>query len=292
MKNVKVLAVWEVIIATLFLGANGTFVQLVSLSAELILFFRALLAFLVLFFVVLFSRHAFRLKSRGDYLRVFLLGIFMTINWLFFFYAIKVSTVAVGMIAVFTFPIMTTFLEPYFVKEKIAKRDVISAIFMFAGVLFLMPEFSLENDVTLGIVFGLVSSLAYAFRNIFSKKMLQTYSSTVLMCYQAVIMVIFMLPFVFYAESIIFAENDIWYLLFLGVLGTALGHTLFVKSMRHLSARKASVITSAQPVYGTLLAFFVLNEVPTLKVIIGGLIIVVVVTFEALKHKTKDVLLD
>ncbi|MEZ4780759.1 MAG: DMT family transporter [Flavobacteriaceae bacterium] len=58
------------------------------------------------------------------------------------------------------------------------------------------------------------------------------------------------------------------YVLLLAVLTTAIGHTMFVHSLKHFSSSTASIMTSALPVYGIIIAYFFLDEIPSKNVII------------------------
>jgi drug/metabolite transporter (DMT)-like permease len=60
----------------------------------------------------------------------------------------------------------------------------------------------------------------------------------------------------------------------LGVACTALAHTLFIASMRRLSAHTASVVSVLEPVYGIVLAAVLLGEHPDLRTLAGTVLIV------------------
>ena len=67
---------------------------------------------------------------------------------------------------------------------------------------------------------------------------------------------------------------DVALLLVLGVVCTGLAHTLFIASMRRVSAHTASVVAALEPVYGIALAAWLLDEIPTVRTIAGGALIV------------------
>jgi drug/metabolite transporter (DMT)-like permease len=58
-------------------------------------------------------------------------------------------------------------------------------------------------------------------------------------------------------------------LLVLGVLCTALAHTLFIESLAVLRTQTASVISALEPVYGIALAALLLGELPALRTLVG-----------------------
>ncbi|MCA1787905.1 MAG: DMT family transporter, partial [Desulfobacteraceae bacterium] len=51
-------------------------------------------------------------------------------------------------------------------------------------------------------------------------------------------------------------------------------HTLFISSLKQIRAQTASVITGLEPVYGIVLAFFILHEIPALTTLAGGGLII------------------
>jgi drug/metabolite transporter (DMT)-like permease len=60
----------------------------------------------------------------------------------------------------------------------------------------------------------------------------------------------------------------------LGVGCTALAHTLFITSMRRVSAHTASVVSALEPVYGIALAALLQGETPDLRTLAGTALIV------------------
>ena len=76
-------------------------------------------------------------------------GVIMAIHWFTFLQTIQMSTVAIGTITFSTFPIFVTFLEPIIYKERLRVKDIVLALIMFLGILITIPEFTLDNQVTL-----------------------------------------------------------------------------------------------------------------------------------------------
>lgn len=74
-------------------------------------------------------------------------------------------------------------------------------------------------------------------------------------------------------------------LLFLAVFSTAIAHTLTIASLSQLSARTAGIVSCIQPFYGILLAILLFQEIPSLRVLVGGLIVMSVVVAETLEHR-------
>jgi drug/metabolite transporter (DMT)-like permease len=91
-----------------------------------------------------------------------------------------------------------------------------------------------------------------------------------------------LLPFLFLLRPAL-NPKDILLLSILGIFCTAGAHTLFIQGMRKIKAQIASIISSLEPVYGIVLAFFFLHEIPSLRSILGGIIILGTVFFVSLR---------
>ena len=79
------------------------------------------------------------------------------------------------------------------------------------------------------------------------------------MFHQMLIVSVLLIPFLFYMDlSPISSQLPL--LLLLAVVTTAIGHTLFVKSLMNFEVSTASIISSLQPIFGIILAFIFLSE--------------------------------
>lgn len=76
--------------------------------------------------------------------------------------------------------------------------------------------------------------------------------------------------------------SELGMLLFLGVVTTAVAHTLFITSLKVLPAQITGVVSSMESVYGILLAFLVLRETPSFRAIAGAAVIIGVVVLSQL----------
>jgi len=58
------------------------------------------------------------------------------------------------------------------------------------------------------------------------------------------------------------------------MLCTGVAHGLFVTSLTVLKARVASLFFALEPVYGILFAWYLFGEEPSLRMLLGGILIV------------------
>ena len=154
----------------------------------------------------------------------------MGTHWVTYFYALQWSNVAVGMLSLFTFPVITAFLEPLFFNTRFNKKHIFLGGLTLLGIYFLVPSFDLAKTHGPAIALGVFSALCFV-------------------------------PFI--SQETLSMNQDFWpALVFLALFTTVIGHSMFLFSLTRFSVTSASIAASVQPLYGILIAYFFLNEIP------------------------------
>ncbi|QLE86895.1 MULTISPECIES: DMT family transporter [Shewanella] len=275
----------ELHIAVLLFGGTALFSKLIALSALDITLIRCFIAAIVLALIVKLNRQPLKLKHWREYAVAIALGIVVSLHWVTYFASMQMSSVAIGMIAFFSYPVMTVLIEPIINRTRIEKVDIISGLAVLIGVTLLIPEASLGNEVTLGIAIGVLSALLFTARNLMHKRYFSQYSGAKAMCYQTAVAVVFLAPW--QQVELASISNTTWAMLvLLGIVFTAAPHALFAAALRQLSAKTVGLVSCLQPFYGTVLALLVLHEGVDVKTALGGLLVVATAIFETQRaHK-------
>lgn len=270
----------EINLAMIFIGTSGVLGRFVPIDAIPAVWWRSLIAMFVLGGFCWWKGFNFRIGDPKRFKLVVLSGVLMMGHWVTYFYALKLSSVAIGMLSLFTYPAMTTLLEPLLLKKPFELRHLLLALLVIVGIYFLAPSFDLADGATVGLCLGLLSALVYSLRNILMKTQIDTLQGSVLMTYQAGITVLLLLPTWYYFDST--PPTAAWpYLVGLGVLTTAVGHTLLLACFRYFSVSTASILTCVQPIYGILMGVIFFREVPGWSAVLGGMLILSAVVVEA-----------
>jgi drug/metabolite transporter (DMT)-like permease len=182
--------------------------------------------------------------------------------------------------------VITALIEPLFGKEKFKLIHVVLGCLILLGVYILAPDLNFENTYVKGILLGILSAVFYAIRNIMVKQFSATYNGSIIMLYQLIILTVVLIPILF-SFDVSGIKTQYPYILLLGLLTTAIGHTMFVKSLKHFSAATASIIGSVQPIFGIIIAILFLKEIPTTNTIIGGLLILSTVIIESMMTRRR-----
>jgi len=284
MKNRYVQHLLEINLAMFFIATSGALGRYVQLPVPVTIASRALLACVFLYLFCLWKGISLKVH-KNDLPVILFAGFLMGVHWVTYFYSLQLSTVAIGMLSLFTYPVMTAFLEPLILKTKLEGIHVLLALLVLIGIYFLNPNLDFDNSKTIAIGFGLFSALAYALRNVLMKKKISTYHGSMLMVYQTAFVGVILFPFFSMTTTTkLFGQWE--GILMLALLTTAIGHTLFLMTFNHFKITTVSILSSIQPVYGILIGAVFLSEIPKLNTILGGTLILSAVLIESIRSKT------
>lgn len=278
-------------LGVLLLGVSALFAKLIDLPALDIIAYRSLLTIFLLALLLKAFKQSIRLRSWRDYKVAAILGVLAAIHWLTYFMSVQMTSVSVGMITLFTYPVMTVLLEPLFRKQLPKGQDLLISLVVLFAISLLFPGFwqgaiDVSEQYIWGIIFGLISALTFALRNIGIQHYFTGYSGMQGMLYQFAITALLLMPFVGALPNEI--STDDWHLLLIcTAFFTAAPHVLFAGSISKVSAKTAGLVACLQPLYGTVWGLILLSEVPSIATLAGGLIIVSAALYETAKSSKK-----
>ncbi len=269
--------------AMLCISTSGVIGRYITFPPPLTITLRSICALFFLGIICFIQGLSFKINYKEKGFILFITGVLMAIHWITYFYALQWSNVAIAMLSLFTYPMITTLLEPLFLKTPLKKSSLISCVFILIGIYFLIPNFDMNNSMTKGLFMGLFSSFSYSIRNLILKKQIDNINGSILMFYQMLVMSIILSPLLFiYSFTYLEISSQIYYVIFLGLITTAIGHTIFLNSFRNFSISTVSIMSSMQPIYGIILAIFFISEYPDFRSIIGGSLILFTVVLNSL----------
>lgn len=280
-KRIQTVNFIELNIAILFISTSGALGRYIDLPIPITIGLRSLIGGIALYFFCRWKKIGFYIEGT-DRKTIFFGGLLLGLHWITYFYALRLSNVAIGMLSLFTYPAITAILEPIFLKTKILKIHLILSVLVLVGIYFLVPDFDIKNDDFKAVGFGVFSAFCYATRNIILKTKVNNYDGSLLMAYQLLVITLVLSPFAFFLDT----TSVIDYLpatILLALLTTAIGHTLFLHSLKYFSTVTASIVSCSQPVYGIIIGMIFLQEYPKVTTVIGGAIIIFTVLIESLR---------
>ncbi len=265
-------ALVEIHVAVLLFGFAGLFGKWLTLPAWCIVLGRTGFATLALLTVLPFSPPRRFPANLNAVALLGLLGVLLAVHWMAFFKAIQAANVAVGLLAFATFPVFITCLEPLWFGEKRRRVDYLTALMVVVGLGIMIYPSSFGGRIFVGVLWGTFAGFSFAVLSILNRKWVRNYSPVIIALFQNGFAALALLPMVLWTEVRV-DPGQMGLLALLGVLCTALAHTLFIRGLKFIRAQLASVIAALEPVYGIALAFLLLHEIPSAYTLAGGTLI-------------------
>ncbi|MEM7509448.1 MAG: DMT family transporter [Bacteroidota bacterium] len=271
--------------SVLLFGFAGLFGKWLSIPSELIVLGRTLFASLGIGIWFLVRPGDFTFPSRKHLLTFFLSGSLLAFHWLAFFKSIQLSSVAIGLLTFSSFPLFVILLAPFTTKETFSLKEVGVVILILIGTALLLPWDNLQGNLLWGIIWGLLAGFSFALLNIVNKGLVSTYTSLHITFYQCLIATIVLIPFSLGTQALP-TGTQISLLVLLGILFTAVAHSLYIFSMKGLRTQLVSITACMEPVYGILAAFLLLGERPEWMVLAGGGLILLATLLASISFPT------
>ena len=270
--DIRTKSLLEIHMAVLLFGMTGLFGKFLTIPAQYIVLGRVFFACIAVGLYLKLRKISFKMSSRRDYATAIAIGTLLAFHWTAFYKSVQVSTVAIALLTFSAYPIFVTFFEPALFREKLKKTDVIAAFIMFIGVIFIVPEFDLSNNLTIGTLWGMAGCMSFAVMSLLNRMLASKYNGGVINFYEQSTATIVLLPMLlFYRPEMSAADWGL--VIILGVFLTGLAHSLFIGGMKNVRAQTAGIIASLESVYGIVFAAIIIGEIPSLRELIGGVII-------------------
>ncbi len=242
-------------------GFTAILGSLISINSFQIVWFRVLIAALTIIFVIKILKKTIQI-SLSQLLMLMLCGFLISLHWVFFFEAIKVSNVSVTLSILSLGAFVTSFLEPFFYKKKIVKYEVFLGIIVAVGTIIV---FKTQFHYLEGIIYALIAVLLSVFFTLINGKIINYLPSLTISFYELasgflILSFILLVRGELTSEIIKITQDDLLWLLILGTLCTGYAFVISVDVMRHLSPYTLMISINMEPIYGMLLAYLILSD--------------------------------
>ncbi len=168
-------------------------------------------------------------------------------------------------LTLYTYPLMTTLLGWFFLKEKITQRILLALVLTYSGVLLLYwHEASMEGSHTgLGVALVAGAALSFSVYVILGKKLINTLGSrlftSIAMLSSALFVFIHFSATHEFSDLVISQTAWVWAFL-LAFVSTVIPSFMISEAIARLGAAKTSIVGTAGPVFTILLAVVLLGE--------------------------------
>lgn len=273
-------------------GFTAVLGELISVREAALVWYRMLLASVFLFLYALYAKKPLKLPMKAIAKLVFV-GLLIALHWITFFTAINISNVSITLAMFSVGAFFASVLEPIFYKRKMLWYEVLFGLIIIAGLSFIM-------QVEVGYINGALCALFSVFIGVvftlFNGKLIQQHDSTVIVLYEFIagflgVSVYLLFLGKFTPEFFNVSQKDWLLIVVLASVCTAYAFTASVSVMKKLTPYTVMLTTNLEPVYGILLAYFIIgdSEQMSLAFYIGSLIILATVILNGIiKNYTQN----
>jgi len=272
-------------------GFTAVLGELITIREASLVWYRMLLATGFLLVYLIITKKKLLLPPKAIMKLVFV-GFLIAIHWIFFFKAINISNVSITLAMFSVGAFFASVLEPLFYKRKMLWYEVLFGLVIIAGLFIIMQ---VEIKYLDGILAALFSVFVGVLFTLFNGKLIQEHDSTIITLYEFFAGFLFVSVYLLYDGKFTPAffevsTNDWLLILVLSSVCTAYAFTASVNVMKRLSPYTVMLTTNLEPVYGIVLAYFIIGEDEKMSApfYIGSAIILLTVILNGIiKNKIK-----
>ena len=246
-----------------------------------IAFWRMLIGGLILYFYSLFNKQRDSINPENS-IKTLVAGVLLGFHFAFFYGAISLlpnnatNATVFGTLA----PFFALFIEIYF-GRKIDRKIYFGLFIILCGSLVMFIEkFSFNSNLTQGNILAVLCSLCFAIVFILSDQVRKTNSSLIFSRYIFLYASGTLLIIALYQEVNLLEQgvyNNIYFLLFLGIVPTLVGHSVFYYLVKYLPPTVVACIPLGEPFIFSMITWFILPAYFPAQdfnnyIIIGGLL--------------------
>jgi DME family drug/metabolite transporter len=262
-------------------SSSGLFIKILKLDAFQISFYRSGIAALTVFAITTL-RHK---KVNLHFDRISLLSsVFFAGILILFVMATKMTTAANAIFLQFTAPIYLLVLEPLFLKTKFEKKNLLTLIICFCGmILFFFGKLELGNIY--GNILAIISGMCFAmFALLLKKKKLSgiaegSLNAVIIGNALVAVICVFLIP------SFTLTGTEIVILLYMGIFQIGISYMIFNEGIKYVSATESMIIATMEAIFNPIWVFLGIGEVPSPYAILGAIIILSAILWRNLGKK-------
>jgi len=243
-------------------GFTSILGALIDLDSMPIVWYRMTIASaLIAVYFLLFSPKSFQLHKGA--LKYYMLGgLLISVHWVLFFYAIKISSISLTLSILSSASLMTSILEPLIYKRPFRLYEIFFGLFVIFGLYLI---FGVQKENLEGIVVALICTLLSVLFSLLNGKLIQYYPANNISFYQLLtgaIVISFAILFnVENLASLIQLSWDDWLWLFLlSSVCTAYATIGSVVILKHVTPFTMMLSLNLEPVYGILFSLWIFGE--------------------------------
>ncbi|GCB35663.1 DMT family transporter [Bacteroides faecalis] len=251
-----------------------------GMSVDTVLFYRYLLAAIVLGILIKVQGESFALQKK-NILPLFIMGLLFSFSSLLLFMSYNYMDAGIASTILFVYPVMVAIIMGAFFKEKISAITIFSILLVLSGITLLYQGDGNKPLSTIGIILVLLSSLSYAIYIVgVNRSSLKNLPTTKLTFYAILFgLSIYIIRLHFCTELQMIPSGWLWAdVIALAILPTAISLVCTALAIHYIGSTPTAILGALEPVTALFFGVLLFHEQLTPRLMTGVLMIITAVT--------------
>ena len=264
-------------VAVMFITPDSLFIRLSNVDSWGLVFYRALIPFISVFYVMLliYKLDFFKMLFTSGYHGLIYVSTFSITN-VTFVVSIQNTNVANTLVMIATAPMLSAILGAIFLKETPDKKTWISIIITFLAIIYIFSD-SLKLGNFYGDVLGFITAIGLAVGAVTIRS-----GKTKNLVPAAVVGKLFVAIFaLFFIESFVLADQDLIIVPLMCILCVAIPFVLVTIAPRFIPAAEVNLFFLLETIIGPIWVWLIIKEQPSIETLQGGIIIITTIAIHS-----------
>jgi DME family drug/metabolite transporter len=264
---------WNLAVAGI--AASWGFVSVIAAGVDLpaaaLVFWRCAIAAVTVPALVLIVRRLPLLVVEQRRQQVMGLALLVAVHWALLFETLKLASVAVAILTVYTAPIFLAVLAPLLLPEARSRIGLFALAISAPGIALIAlggEGGAAPDPVAIGT--GLGAAITYALIVIWTKSLVRNIAPVAVAFWSYAMVAVLVLPFALAGGRFLPHGVDWVYVVALGALLTAAAGVLYMRALKDVTAQSAGLLAYLDPLSASLLAWAILGQTLGWQVVVGG----------------------
>ena len=242
-----------------------------EVSSSVISFWRMSFATVLIYFLSMLSNQS-KMKKK-NYYKSILAGMLLGLHFVFFFQAIKFTSISNATFLGTLAPFFTFIIEVFLFKKKFFVKQIgwLFSI-LFGSFILVLNNFDISSQSTIGNLYAIVCSFFFGIVFIISNQVRKDeslFAYTKILYFVASLTLFFIC--MFNKENILgYSFNEYMLLFLLGLVPTVVGHSIFNYSVKYIRPTIVACFPLGEPIIASVLAFILFHESINISIFVGG----------------------
>ena len=264
-------------VAVMFITPDSLFIRLSNVDTWGLVFYRGLIPFFSVFFVMLliYKLDFFKMLFTSGYHGLIYVSTFSITN-VTFVVSIQNTNVANTLVMIATAPMLSAILGAIFLKETPDKKTWISIIITFLAIIYIFSD-SLKLGNFYGDVLGFITAIGLAVGAVTIRS-----GKTKNLVPAAVVGKLFVAIFaLFFIESFVLADQDLIIVPLMCILCVAIPFVLVTIAPRFIPAAEVNLFFLLETIIGPIWVWLIIKEQPSVETLQGGVVIIATIAIHS-----------